>query len=82
MEVVKPITEILQGTNLVLAQSTRFQWWKAEFSDTLGGITRSKEPRGMGMYPGTETGERSQMIVNRGVSQAIRESGHSTLLHI
>jgi hypothetical protein len=72
VEVVKPITEILQGTYLVLTQGSGLQGRESQFSDALGGIARSSLLRGMGMHPGTETGERSQMVIDRGMSQTIR----------
>jgi len=51
MEVLKPITEILQRTNLVLTQGTRLQRREPQFSDALSGIARSKELWGNGNTP-------------------------------
>jgi hypothetical protein len=65
VEVVKPITEILQGTYLVLIAGSWLQERESQFSDALGGIACSKELRGMGMHPGTEAGERCQMVIDR-----------------
>jgi len=57
VEVLKPITEILQGTYLVLTQGSRLQGRESQFSDALGGVAHGKELRSMGMHPGTEAGE-------------------------
>ena len=72
MEVLKPITEILQRTNLVLSQGKWFQRRESQFSDAFSGIARSKELWCVGMHPGTEAGERGQVVIDRRVSQTIR----------
>jgi len=72
VEVLKPITEILQGTYLVLTQGSRLQGRESQFSDALGGVARSKELRGMRIHPGTEAGERGQVVIDRRMRQIIR----------
>lgn len=69
MEMIKPITKIFEGTNLIFTQGSWFQRWEAELSDAFGGIARWKELGRMGMHPGTEARERSHMVIDCGVSQ-------------
>jgi hypothetical protein len=65
IEAVKPITQVLERTDLILIQRARFEWPQAQFPNTLGWVTHWKERRVLGMDPGGEARERSQVIIDR-----------------
>src|SRR5438105_1841306 len=71
MKTFQPITEILEGADLVLVECSWLQRRQSQFSDPLRGIPCGKEARSVKRDPGTEAREGGQMIINRRVSQPI-----------
>lgn len=71
VKTLQAIAEILERANLVLVECAWLEWREPQFSDALRRVACGKKLRRMRMDPGTETGERGQVVIHGGVCQPI-----------
>src|SRR6266540_2178771 len=82
MEALQAITEILECADLIFVECPWLQRWQAKVADAFGGITRRKQMRRLGVYPGGTGRQGGQVVVNRRRCQALGDEGVLPGLHI